>query len=388
MPVCAEIVSTVQKPPAGFTAAPLRASHAHTAKVAHPTIAHVHIDGFFASVEQALRPRLHGKPVLVGQQYVLSASYEAKLHGISTGMPVETAHALCPNAVVFAARFNRYAEYAERLRAILESFTPAVDSDASHGFYLHFFGSPHLDHDFPGNLRRLQLEILKQTGLSVSVGAAKTKVVAAIASRIERPRGLRILAPGSEAALLDALPVAALHGIGQIESSNLRKRGISTICELRRVPLASLQSAYGDALAQRIWHHSRGLDTREAPSVSLARSLSRAAAIDGGTLEIQPLDDLAEYLCARISIALGECYREARSLNLRISYTDHFSASQSLRLLVPSNDSRQLIPTARALLQTLLTRPVPVSSLCISVVSMSGALSDGDLQRTAVAASA
>src|SRR5438477_1392211 len=214
---------------------------------AAPNHAHIHIDGFFAAVEQSLRPRLRGKPVLVGGDTVISASYEAKLLGISTGMAIEQTRSISPNATILSPRYDRYAECAELLRSVLENFACTVDPDSHHGFYLNFFGSPLLQHDFPGTLRRLQLEILKLAGLPVSIGAGKSKIIAAIASRLERPCGLRIITRGTESAFLATLPIEALDGVSRIKSANLRKRGITTLAELRRVPLASLQCAYGDS---------------------------------------------------------------------------------------------------------------------------------------------
>src|SRR5258706_4286214 len=124
------------------------------------------------------------------------------------------------------------------LHTILQSFTPAVDPDSTYGFYLNFFGSPLLPPDFPGTLRRLQLEILKLTGLSVSIGAATSRIAAAAAARIELPGNFRIIVPGTETDFLAALPVEVLHGVNGINSNDLRSRGIATIAELQRVPRA------------------------------------------------------------------------------------------------------------------------------------------------------
>jgi DNA polymerase-4 len=229
---------------------------------AHPHIVHIHIRGFFAAIEQLLRPRLRGKPVVVGGNTVISASSEATAFAITTGMAVGHALTLCPAATVVSARHEHYSEASERLRAILESYTPAIDPDSNHGFYLNFFGSAHLQGDFAGMLRRLQLEILKQSGLSVSVGAAKSQVAAAVASRIEQPGSIRIIASGTEAEYLASLPVEALDGFGLIDPKNLRLRGIATIGELRRVPLPALEFAFGEPLARQIWHWGRGLDAQ------------------------------------------------------------------------------------------------------------------------------
>src|ERR1700739_4939583 len=179
-----------------------------------PHIVHVDVDAFFASVEQVLNPKLRGKPVLVGRGVVASASYEAKFRGVKTAMSFRDALRICPKAIVVSGQYEHYADFAERVRRILEPYTPAVETAALDDFYLDFAGTERLYPDYQATLRRLQAEILGRTGLSVSVGAARTKVVASIASRLERPRGFRIIPPGTEEAFLAPLPVGKLHGIG------------------------------------------------------------------------------------------------------------------------------------------------------------------------------
>jgi hypothetical protein len=198
-----------------------------------PNIVHVDVDAFFASVEQVLNPKLRGKPVLVGRGVVASASYEAKFRGVKTAMSFRDALRICPKAIVVPGKYEHYADFAERVRRILETYTPAVETAALDDFYLDFAGTERLYPDFEATLRRLQAEILGRTGLSVSVGAARTKVVASIASRLERPRGFRIVAPGTEEGFLAPLPVEKLHGIGHTHAGALAERGVTTIGQLR-----------------------------------------------------------------------------------------------------------------------------------------------------------
>jgi nucleotidyltransferase/DNA polymerase involved in DNA repair len=411
----------------------LRSTQRATATSTAPHIVHVHIDGFFSAVEQSLRPRLRHKPVLVGRQTVLSASYQAQLHGITAGMPVNKARALCPSAVALAPRFDRYAEAAERLLTILESSTPAVDPDSHHSFYLNFFGSPLLNHDFPGTLRRLQFEILKLTGLSVSIGAASSRVAAAIAARLERPRGLRIITPGVEATFLAGLPAQpgldALCAVCSIDPATLRHRGITTIAELRRVPVAALEFAFAPPIARQLWLSSRAEDDQLAsacfashspsslPAVlwsqlktlsgydaisallkssrsattaqPLSSILSREAAIEPGATDSGHLSAITNYLCERLALALHNSHRQASSVALRIRYSDHFSAAQSIALSASTGDPRQLQASIATLIQSLFTRPISVASLevCITTNAIPAAshASAGELEHPAVA---
>jgi DNA polymerase IV len=369
MEVCAEAVSPACDPVCLTKDGPaLKSRREVNGAGGDSHVVHVRMDGFFAAVEQVMRPKFGARPVLVGDGVVICASYEAKFFGIKVGMAIADALRLCPSAIVLPGRYDRYAEYAERVRAIAEMFTPVVDADAHHGFYLDFRGSEHVWQDFHGAIRRLQLEILKHTGLSVSVGAGRTRAVAAIASRIEQPRGVRIVACGTEEAFLGALPVEALDSIGTVDAAKLRKSGISRMAELRRVPLASLEAAYGDALGRQIWKNSRGIDVRGALRSTAVRSLSspslsREVCVEGGAEDAEYLGSLTEYVCRRIRSALTDTNRRARTVGLRIRYVDQFSVSQTVRLTVPSNKDRDLLPAVLGLLKVLFTRHVAVQTV-------------------------
>src|SRR6266481_6099716 len=201
-----------------------------------PNIVHVDVDAFFASVEQVLNPKLRGKPVLVGRGCVASASYEAKFRGVKTAMSFRDALRICPKAIVVPGKYEHYADVAERVRRILETYTPAVETAALDDFYLDFAGTERLYPDYEATLRRVQAEILGRTGLSVSVGAARAKVVASIASRLERPRGFRIVRPGTEGGLVGRVAGGKGQGIGHRHAGAVGERGGTTIGQLRRMP--------------------------------------------------------------------------------------------------------------------------------------------------------
>jgi len=333
-------------------------------------IVHVDVDAFFASVEQVLNPKLRGKPVLVGRGCVASASYEAKFLGVRTAMSFREALRICPKAIVVPGQYEHYADFAERVRRILETYTPAVETAALDDFYLDFAGTERLYPDFPGTLRRLQMEILKRTGLSVSVGAARTKVVASIASRLERPRGFHIVAPGEEESFLTPLPVEKLCGIGHVHAGTLAERGIASIGELRQVPKLALQAAFGEVIGQQIWERARGLDGREVLLPSTPKSVSRETTIEGGTIDTEFLGGLTEYLSERIGSTLREYGKQARTIGLRIRYVDHFSAHQAVRLTKPTNDERELLAAAKELFDKLFTRRVAVRLVGVNVTNL------------------
>jgi DNA polymerase-4 len=335
-----------------------------------PNIVHVDVDAFFASVEQVLNPKLRGKPVLVGRGVVASASYEAKMQGVKTAMTFRDALRICPKAIVVPGQYEHYADYAERVRRILETYTPAVETAALDDFYLDFAGTERLYPDYEATLRRVQADVFEQTGLSVSVGAARTKVVASIASRLQRPRGFRIIAPGTEEKFLTPLPVEKLHGIGHVHAGMLAERGVATIGELSHVPRPALEAAFGEVIGRQIWERARGLDGREVMLPSTPKSVSRETTIEGGTIDIEFLGSLIEYLSERIGSTLREYGRQARTIGLRIRYVDNFSAHQTIRIARPTNDERELLAEAKDLFAKLFTRRVAVRLVGVSVTNL------------------
>ena len=335
-----------------------------------PHIVHVDVDAFFASVEQVLNPKLRGKPVLVGRGVVASASYEAKFQGVKTAMSFRDALRICPKAIVVPGQYELYADFAERGRRILETYTPAVETSALDDYYLDFAGTERLYPDYEATLRRMQEEVLGRTGLSVSVGAARTKVVASIASRLQRPRGFRIVPPGTEEAFLAPLPVEKLHGIGHTHAAALAERGVMTIGQLRQIPKPVLVAAFGEAIGQQIWERARGLDGREVLLPSTPKSVSRETTIEGGTIDTEFLGGLLEYLSERIGKTLREYGKQARTIGVRLRYVDYYSAHQTVRLTRATNDERELLVAARELLAKLFTRRVAIRLVGVSVTNL------------------
>jgi len=335
-----------------------------------PKIVHVDVDAFFASVEQALDPRLRGQPVLVGRGVVASASYEAKAYGVRTAMTFRDARRLCPEAIIVPGQYEHYADYAERVRRILDDFTPAVETAALDDFYLDFTGTDRLYPDFADTLRRMQQRVERVLGLSVSVGAATSKLVASVASRLERPRGFRIILPGREEEFLAPLPVSKLHGIGPAHAATLRDRGIETVGELRQVPLGALVAAFGEAVGRQLWERARGLDLRPVLAPLEPKSISRETTIEEGTIDIEFLGALLEYLSERIGATLRRSSRQARTLALRLRYTDSYSAARQRKLMPPTNDEKTLLAAALELLRALFTRRVALRFVGVSVAQL------------------
>ena len=349
------------------SAAPLQAKSAANFTGPMPNVVHVSLDSFFASVEQVLNPKLQGRPVLVGRKALASFSTEARMLGVRPTMTIAEALALCPNAVVLPGRYNKYAEYAEKVGRILQTYTPAVEAGSRDDYYLDFGKTNLIDRDFRGTLLRLQRDVFEQTGLSISLGAAGTRVVAEIASQIDGPRGFRIVPPIAEAEFIAPLPIERLPGLGTQYTSLLAASGVQTIAALRRVPRQALMAAFGEMLGERIWNAARGRDFSNKLPAAPRSSISRETTIEGGTIDAAHLKQMIGYLCDRVSATLRESSVEARSVGLAIAYLDHYSAKQSLRLLRPTAVSLDLQEAARNLCKSLFTRPVKVHRVRIEV---------------------
>jgi DNA polymerase-4 len=335
-----------------------------------PRIVHVDVDAFFASVEQALDPRLRGRPVLVGRGVVASASYEAKARGVRTAMSFRDALRICPDAAVVPGAYEHYADFAARVRRILEDFTPAVETAALDDFYLDFTGTERLYPDFRLTLRRLQQRVEDETGLSVSVGAATSKLMASLASRIRRPRGLGIIPPGEELRFLDPLPVGKLHGVGHAHAATLTERGIHTVGELRRLPLAVLAAAFGPAVGRQLWERARGIDPREVQGPALPKSVSRETTIEDATIDPELLTGLVEYLAERVGATLRSIGCQARALMLKIRYADGFPSARQVRLDPPTNDEKALLAAAMEIFDSLYARRVALRWVGVSVANL------------------
>lgn len=268
-----------------------------------PATVHVNLDNFFASAEQSLNPALRDKPVLIGRAAVLSASCEAQLLGARAGMPMELARARCPQAICVPGQFARYAELAENVRAILGEYSAHVQATRE-GFAFEWDTTGLLLSRYQARLRELQLHILAQTGLSVSIGAGRSRIIAALGASLGAPRALCITLPGMEYAFLDSVPAALLPAVGAAQERTLRQRGIATVGQLRGVPRQALEAAFGQATGRRLWRHARGLDEPVPQQIS-TNDLSRELVIEGGCNDMLVVGDLLRYLGQRLALAAG-----------------------------------------------------------------------------------
>ena len=202
-----------------------------------------------------------GKAVLVLDRLgIASASPEAKVRGVKAGISLSAARKSCPSMFLVPGDLARYAEFAERVRQVLRSYSRNLDMTAFGSFHLDFSASKLSYSEFETKLRLMQVEILGTTGLHTSVGAGVSRGIATLAAREHRPCGLRIVAPGTECAFLAPLPIERLRGVGSAPLLALRRRGIHTIGQLQRIPKPALAAALGATAGNRCWNAARGRD--------------------------------------------------------------------------------------------------------------------------------
>src|SRR4051812_30684345 len=226
------------------------------------TILHADVDSFYASVEQRDDPSLKGRPVIVGAGVVLAASYEAKAYGVRTAMGGRQARALCPDAVVVSPRMSAYSEASKAVFEVFNDTTPLVEGISIDEAFLEVGGLRRLAGTPTDIAIGLKHAVLDRVGLPITVGVARTKFLAKVASGVAKPDGLLVVPPDQEMAFLHPLPVERLWGVGAVTATKLHARGIKTVAEVAALPEAALVSMLGRASGRHIHALAHNRDPR------------------------------------------------------------------------------------------------------------------------------
>src|SRR3954468_19661023 len=216
------------------------------------TILHADLDAFYASVEQLLDPSLRGKPIAVGGGVVLAASYEAKAFGVKGGMPGRRARELCPHLIFVGGHFKEYARLGDAAMKVLDDFTPLVERISIDEAFADVVGCTHLFGSPAEIAEKIRQRVKSELGLPISVGVARTKHLAKIASQVAKPDGLVVVDPGTELQFLHHLPVELMWGVGPATKARLAAIGVLTIGQLARTAPHSLQRLLGQAASEKL----------------------------------------------------------------------------------------------------------------------------------------
>jgi DNA polymerase-4 len=243
------------------------------------TILHADLDAFYASVEQRDDPRLRARPVIVGSGVVLAASYEARAYGVRTAMSGGQARRLCPQAIVVEPRMSAYAEARKAVFTVFEHTTPLVEGLSIDEAFLDVGGLRKISGPPTDIAAPLRHEVLAQFGLPITVGVARTKFLAKVASGVAKPDGLLVVPPDGELDFLHPLPVRRLWGVGPVTADKLNNRGITTVGEVARLPESRLVSILGQTSARHLHALARGHDPRPVRTGVRRRSMGAQRAL-------------------------------------------------------------------------------------------------------------
>ncbi len=311
-------------------------------------------DSFYASVEQRDDPSLRGRPVIVGAGVVLAASYEAKAFGITTPMGGAQARRLCPHAVVVRPRMDAYSEASKALFEVFNDTTPFVEGLSIDEAFLDVGGLRRISGTPMEIAVRLRRDVLEKVGLTVTVGVARTKFLAKVASGVAKPDGLLVVPPDNELAFLRPLPVERLWGVGPVTAIKLRERGIRTVEQVARLGEATLVRMLGRALGRRIHALAHNRDPRPVQVGRRRRSMGTQRALGRRPRSLGMLDTDLVALVDRLARRLRGAHRVCRTIMLRLRFEDFSRATRSHTLWEATARTETILAAARELLATAM----------------------------------
>ncbi|MEY4374330.1 MAG: dinB polymerase-4 [Candidatus Eisenbacteria bacterium] len=341
-------------------------------------VLHVDIDAFFAAIEQQRDPRLQGRPVIVGSGVIASCSYEARRFGLKAGMPLGEAKRLCPQAVVLPGHAQVYRCYAERLFERCRELSPDVETYLDEA-YLELTGTRRLHGDFLQAAARLKQTILADTGLTVTCGIGPNRMLAKLVGKTRKPDGLARVHAAEAEAFLTARPIEQLAGVGHAHARTLRGMNIRTIGELRVLPVGTLEALFG-APGRLLHERCRGRDTAPVVAREVPLTISRETSFHTDTADPRTLEGMLEYLVGRACRTARELALAARTVSVRLRYSDGESADQARTLPQASAVDPVLLAVALQTCTRLHTRRVSLHAVGVTLSNfVHGALEQGSL---------
>jgi len=315
------------------------------------SILHADLDSFYASVEQRDDPSLRGRPVIVGGGVVLAASYEAKAFGVRTAMSGREARRLCPHAVVVPPRMSAYSQASKAVFEVFHDITPVVEPLSVDEAFLDVSGLWRVSGTPVQIGARLREQVRERVGLPITVGIARTKFLAKVASQEAKPDGLLLVPPDRELAFLHPLPVRRLWGVGAKTAERLHDFGIETVADVAELSESTLCSLVGHAMGSRLFALSRNIDRRRVTtgvrrhSVGAQRALGRR----GNTMSHNEIDAVVVNLVDRITRRMRAAGRTGRTVVLRLRFDDYSRATRSHTMPRATASTEPILAAARSL---------------------------------------
>ncbi|MET0642585.1 MAG: DNA polymerase IV [Jiangellaceae bacterium] len=343
------------------------------------TILHADLDAFYASVEQRDDPRLRGRPVIVGAGVVLAASYEAKALGVRTAMGGAQARRLCPDAVVVDPRMSAYTQASKAVFAVFEDTTPLVEGISIDEAFLDVGGLRRISGSPTEIAVRLRRTVREQVGLPITVGIARTKFLAKVASGVAKPDGLLVVHPDRELGFLHPLSVERLWGVGRVTAAKLGRRGIGTVGDVAELPETALVSILGPAAGRHLHALAHNRDPRPVQVGRRRRSIGSQRALGRAPKSPVTLDATLVGLVDRLGRRLRAAHRVCRTVVLRLRFDDFSRATRSHTLADATADTETILTTARGLLELAL--PMIVNhGITLIGIALSNLADDTDFQ--------
>jgi DNA polymerase-4 len=344
------------------------------------TILHADLDAFYASVEQLLDPSLRGKPIAVGGGVVLAASYEAKAFGVRGGMPGRRARELCPRLRFVGGHFQEYQRLGDAAIDVVRDFTPLIErisideAFAEVGGSVHLFGSP------ADMARTIRGRVRDEVGLPISVGVARTKHLAKIASQVAKPDGMVVVEPDTELDFLHDLPVELMWGVGPVTRARLAEIGVLTIGQLADTPGRSLEKLLGRAVGGKLGALAWNRDPREIETRHRARSVGAQSALGKRPATEEVIGPTVRHLADRVATRLRAKSRAGRSVTVRVRFADLRAVTRSVTLPAAISATTILAEIAEDLVGVALADHPDEQVISLLAISVSHLENDAVLQ--------
>ena len=318
------------------------------------TILHADADSFYASVEQRDDPSLRGKPVIVGAGVVLAASYEAKAFGVRTPMGGAKAKRLCPDAIVVSPRIEAYSEASKAMFAVFRDTTPLVEGLSIDEAFLDVGGLRRIAGSPLDIATRLRRDVRERVGIPVTVGVARTKFLAKVASAVAKPDGLLLVPPDHEFEFLHPLPIERLWGVGPVTSAKLHEHAITTVAQVAGLGEARLVEILGRANGRHLHALAHNRDPRRVDVGRRRRSIGTQRALGRRPRSPAQLDADLVALVDRLAGRLRGAHRVCRTITLRLRFDDLTRATRSHTVPEATAETALLLAVARGLLAAAL----------------------------------
>jgi DNA polymerase-4 len=344
------------------------------------SILHADLDAFYASVEQLLQPALRGKPVAVGGGVVLAASYEARAFGVKSGMPARQARQLCPGLIFTGGHFSEYQRLGDATIAVLADFTPEIERISIDEAFADVSGSMQL-FGAPADIAvRVRARVRDELGLPVSIGVARTKHLAKIASQVAKPDGLVVVDPASELAFLHDLPVELMWGVGPATKARLAHAGVTTIGQLAQTSAWAMERLLGRAVGRKLTSLAWNRDPRPIQTQRRASSAGAQMALGRRPATEAVFRPVLAHLADRIARRLRARDRPCRTVTVRVRFADLRSVTRALTLPSPICATATLADVAIELVRGVLAENRGERTISLLAISASNLGEEQGLQ--------